>query len=195
MTKQEYLSILEQELKRLPKKDREDALSYYEEYFSDAGEGMEDAVIDELGEPRAVARQLITALAIKRMDEPKTAAHSGLSTLWIVLLAIFAAPLGLPVTIATVVLFLCICLVALLFVACLLFLGAILVFVGLMSIGTGIYVLFSHPLDGIAITGFGLFNSGLGILATYFILFLLQLMFRGLGNWLKKLMHKGGTRS
>ena len=37
MNRNEYMKELEQALKRLPKAEREEALSYYNEYFDDAG--------------------------------------------------------------------------------------------------------------------------------------------------------------
>ena len=50
MNRNEYMKELEQALKRLPKAEREEALSYYNEYFDDAGPEREAGVMEELGD-------------------------------------------------------------------------------------------------------------------------------------------------
>lgn len=59
MTKQEYLAELNTYLMSLPLEEREDAVRFYEEYFEDAGPENEQAVIDELGKPFALAKSII----------------------------------------------------------------------------------------------------------------------------------------
>ena len=58
MTKQEFMYRLAQELLTLPPEERVCALTFYEEYFADAGEENAEAVIRELGSPEAVARAI-----------------------------------------------------------------------------------------------------------------------------------------
>lgn len=59
MTKQEYLAELNTYLMSLPLEEREDAVRFYEEYFEDAGPENEQAVIEELGKPFALAKSII----------------------------------------------------------------------------------------------------------------------------------------
>ena len=59
MTKAEYLAELDSHLITLPKEERDMAVAFYEEYFEDAGEENEQAVIDELGKPFNLARSII----------------------------------------------------------------------------------------------------------------------------------------
>ncbi len=59
MDKRAYLSRLSDNLERyVPDQERWDILRWYEEYFKDAGEGNEQAVIKELGDPATLARRL-----------------------------------------------------------------------------------------------------------------------------------------
>lgn len=56
MTKTEFLSRLAEELNGISAEEREEALNYYSEYLDEAGEGNEEAAIEELGGPEKVAR-------------------------------------------------------------------------------------------------------------------------------------------
>ncbi len=59
MDKRAYLSRLSDNLERyVPDQERWDILRWYEEYFKDAGEENEQAVIRELGDPATLARRL-----------------------------------------------------------------------------------------------------------------------------------------
>ncbi len=59
MDKRAYLSRLSDNLERyVPDQERWDILRWYEEYFKDAGEENEQAVIQELGDPATLARRL-----------------------------------------------------------------------------------------------------------------------------------------
>ncbi len=60
MNKYEFLSQLRNALSNLPTEEREAAMSYYEEFFSDAGEENEQAVIASLGTPEELARSILS---------------------------------------------------------------------------------------------------------------------------------------
>lgn len=59
MTREEYLAELESDLISLPKEERDMAVSFYSEYFDEAGPENEQAVIEDLGKPYALARSII----------------------------------------------------------------------------------------------------------------------------------------
>lgn len=60
MNRDAYLRILRAQLSgRIPAGDLEDILRYYEEYFEDAGEDREQAVMAELGSPEHLAKQIM----------------------------------------------------------------------------------------------------------------------------------------
>lgn len=59
MNKYDFLSRLRNALSPLPQEERDAAMNYYEEFFSDAGEDNEQAVIASLGTPEELAKQII----------------------------------------------------------------------------------------------------------------------------------------
>lgn len=58
MTKTEFLSELYRLLDGMPEEERKAAVSYYEDYFADAGEEHEQEVMRELGSPEKVAASI-----------------------------------------------------------------------------------------------------------------------------------------
>ena len=59
MNKYEFLAQLRNALSSVPQEERDAAMSYYEEFFSDAGEENEQAVIASLGSPQELAQSII----------------------------------------------------------------------------------------------------------------------------------------
>lgn len=80
---------------RIPDEQLEAVMEYYSAYFDDAGPDREQEVIDGLGTPAQVARQILGERALKDLD--KKEGRGVLRTLGMVVLAIFAAPIALPV--------------------------------------------------------------------------------------------------
>ena len=79
MNKYEFLSRLRNALSALPNEERDAAMSYYEEFFSDAGEDNEQAVIASLGTPEELARSIIsenTAENVKTETESNFGSNS-----------------------------------------------------------------------------------------------------------------------
>ena len=69
MNKSEFLERLRNALFSVPQEERDAAMSYYEEFFSDAGEENEQAVIASLGSPEELARSIINENR-KDMEQP-----------------------------------------------------------------------------------------------------------------------------
>lgn len=59
MNKYDFLSRLRSALSPLPREERDAAMNYYEEFFSDAGEDNEQAVIASLGSPEELAKSIV----------------------------------------------------------------------------------------------------------------------------------------
>lgn len=96
MTKTEYLNQLEHYLRRLPQADYEEAMDYFREYFEEAGPEREEEIIRELGSPKEAAHDILSQLIEKNHligNNPK-------QTIWLTVLAVLAAPMALPLTIA-----------------------------------------------------------------------------------------------
>ena len=90
MTKEEYLKQLQRRLKKLPKQDYEDAMEYFTEYFADADEAQQAKLMEELGTPKEAANDLMQNLLEEKSRQP----HS--HVVWIAILAIYAAPVAIP---------------------------------------------------------------------------------------------------
>ena len=58
MNREQFIAQLARLLQDLPSAERQEAIRYYQEYFDDAGEENEDAVIQELGSPGKVAASI-----------------------------------------------------------------------------------------------------------------------------------------
>ena len=58
MNREQFIAQLARLLQDLPPAERQEAIRYYQEYFDDAGEENEDAVIQELGSPGKVVASI-----------------------------------------------------------------------------------------------------------------------------------------
>lgn len=211
MNKYEYLSQLRQGLVTLPRDERDAAMSYYEEFFNDAGEENEQAVIASLGTPEALAQSIINdnrkeasteepgATASNGFDAPETGrqASERKTTRWtggqialLIVLLVLSSPLWIG--------FVC---------------GAFGLLVGLvcgvfgMSIGiacgavaafvAGIIALFTSPALGLLSIGVGLVLGGLVPLALYplckLVVKLISCIIKGIGSLINKLSGKTGV--
>ncbi len=59
MTRTEYMAQLEKYLKKLPHKEFQEAITFFNEYFDEAGPEHEATIIEELGTPKEAASELI----------------------------------------------------------------------------------------------------------------------------------------
>lgn len=99
MNRIEYMRELRQRLGELKGGERESVLSFYEEYFDEAGADLEQDVIRELGSPASLASRILADYAIKAARAAPYNPKKGFSALWAVVLALFAAPFALPIII------------------------------------------------------------------------------------------------
>ncbi|MGE8077478.1 HAAS signaling domain-containing protein [Peribacillus loiseleuriae] len=74
MSKKQFLSILEKYLRKLPKNEKEEILQDYEEYFTiGVEEGKtESQIVEALGSPKQLAKELIAVYAINKAEEKKS---------------------------------------------------------------------------------------------------------------------------
>ena len=191
MTKQVYLDQLRKHLKKLPAADYADAMEYFTEYFEEADEEQAQQLMHELGTPKEAARELIQNLLDKKITEqadgtaPKKKSH----IFWIAFLTICAAPIGVPLLIALLLVLcaLCICAAAIVlsvFCCALAFflVGGKLIVRGLLAI--------PYSLSGAGmIAGSGLLTLGLSILAVVLGIYLCkwcQMLFAKLARWISQ---------
>lgn len=99
MTKIEYLTQLDTYLTKLPQSDRIEAMDYFKELFDDAGPEREEELMASLGSPKEAAHDILTSLLDKKLND-ETPRKNRVQILWIALLALLAAPVGLPIILA-----------------------------------------------------------------------------------------------
>ena len=183
MLRYEYLRKLDRLLKKLPDDERREAMAWYEEYFEEAGPENEEEVINRLGSPKLVAAGIRADIAMKEFEEkdgPKI--KKGISAVWVIILSVFALPIGLPIAIAmfaaifSLLMAVIAVLISLYATALGLGLGGVIVFFASFAVG------FQNITGGVFYFGASLFMMGGGTL-----LFLLS-------TWVGRVSVKGLAR-
>lgn len=159
MNKSEFLKALSKQIKLLPKDDREDALTFYNEYLEDYGFAENEDVTAKLGTPKEVAKNMIAEITMKHIDsnEEKKSAKKTAVIVWIAIISIFSLPISLPIAL---------CLLIIVFA---LFITLLILFIAL--VGAGLIVITAGAgvfLSGIIAPGIGqkLVCFGGGMLVT-----------------------------
>jgi len=161
MDRHKFIDKLKNKLRKLPYDEIKEAIDYYEGYFDDAGEENEQAVLEELGSPSAVASQIIATFAVKEVDT-ETSGKKNWRNVWLVVLALFAAPIAVPIALSVgmVAVALIITLASVLFsffaTGFALFIG------GIASIVAGLLVIFQSFPTTLFYVGAGLLLTGIG---------------------------------
>lgn len=99
MDKVDFLSQLSRNLANLPKEEIENALNYYEEYFSEAGKENEKYVIKELGSPTKVASQIIANYTINDSSYSPKSIKRGLLNIKLTFKSLFVSSVAFPISI------------------------------------------------------------------------------------------------
>lgn len=195
MTKEEYMITMAKELKRLPKKDFDTAMEYFEEYFQEAGEENEQQAIEDLGTPKEAACQILQNIVKRQEEEPTRNVKQGISKVWVGVLAVFAAPVAIPLAIGVVAaigsLFICAGAVA----AAVVLTGAGGAAAGLVSLAAGIFLLFTNLLSGISNIGAGLILIGISVLIIMGGIKLFKWLAQGCARALGSIARKGGKEN
>lgn len=116
MTKEQFITSLRRELKKLPPEEVVSATEYYEEYFAEALDNPEltaeelaaeeARLIGEIGSPKAVAAQIKSEYASRILSGDETTLKykptvgNKISATWWIIQGVLAAPVGIPIAIA-----------------------------------------------------------------------------------------------
>ena len=166
MNKNDFISELRDKLLCVPYEEREAAIRYYEEFFDDAGVENEDSVISQLGSPEKVAQTILADVGQFSSPPPVISAKKQPIPVWaIVLIAVFAIPVGIPLLGAAFGIVVGFLGAAFGIVISIVALVLGLIISGIVLFSYGIALLFTTPLVGMATLGAGLIVTGLGILA------------------------------
>ena len=194
MTKKEYMKKLAYQLRRLPKKDYDKAMDYFEEYFEDAGTEHEQKAIQDLGTPEEAASALILDLAQENAAKPPKTMKRRFSALWIAILALFAAPIALPLALGILAVIGAVILGILAVVGGILISALAAVAGSILGIIGGIAIIPQTFGGGLITIGFSLMMIGCGILVTYFTILLARWLIVKLAGLLGRLVRRGGRR-
>lgn len=190
MTKNEFLYQLKSRLSILPDDEIESAISYYTEYLDEAGPKNEEEAIAKLGSPAEVSGKIIGEFALKTVDSGKKSTKKGLNIIWIIILAIFASPIALPLAMAAVIVLFAVLMV--IFSVVIAF-GAAALGLILGGIATAIICLFLLPgnfATGIFFIGAGLISVGVGILFAMLTTFLTKVSINGIARGMARLLKR-----
>ena len=161
LSRQEYLSQLENKLMTLPEHERKNAVNYYDNYIASSGD--EAITIGKLGAPSEVAADILAGY-VKRSNQPppESRAPKRDPNAWLIfaIIAIFAFPavIGLGGGLIGVIAGLSGALIA--FAVS----GFTMIITGAVSVFLSLYVLFQDTGFGLIVAGTGLVLIGLGIL-------------------------------
>lgn len=189
MTKTEYLNKLQKYLKRLPVSDYEDTMDYFREYFDEIDDDEIDQAIEELGTPKKAASELLNQLLDMQLTEPerqKKPSSVGRNIL-LAVLALCAAPIGIPLLLTALLMVL----VGILLVITLLLCGFICCLAAILVSAKlflrGVLALAVSIPGSMLLIGVGLFGIGVSILAGVLVVYLCIWMIKGITLAAKKI--------
>ncbi|PMD68153.1 DUF1700 domain-containing protein [Companilactobacillus nuruki] len=199
-----YIDEFQIYLHQLSDKEQQDVLEFYREYIIDANLQTSDAIINELGTPKHLARKVLADYSIKMSEENYRNVDNGqmtsnerfsknLKMIGLVILALMASPLAIIIAIVLIPLILLFIGLFVFFVLLFLFLVAMSVVLGIGTIFVGISVIFQSFSTTIFFVGLGLVILGIDFFLIPIIVALFKwffsvvvIFFRWLG---KKLLH------
>jgi len=215
MSRKAFMARLDELLADITEAEKEEALSYYEEYFEDAGPENEEEVISSLGSPEKVAATIKAGLSENAQEEGefsetgytnayydvkdevatinKRKGLGGIGTggwVIILILCLFALPILGPILlgIAGTIFGILVAIAAVIFAV--LVTGVALVAAAIALVVAGFATLFSAPIVGVALLGAALVVAGIGILAAILGLWvvtkLIPPLLRGLVELIRK---------
>ncbi len=191
MNRSEFFKKLEQGLSKVSKEEREAALDYYREYFDDAGAENEQKVIEELGSPAQIAARIKADSAVRKLEgDAKPSVKRGISAVWLVILAILAAPIALPLSIGAAALAIGL-LASLIAVVIALVVGVAAFFIGgIVVIAAGIAVIATSFPTAIFSVGAGLLILGVSILIGILVVLAARGIFGGIAKGMNKQLNR-----
>lgn len=166
MTKEVYLKELRANIKNVPQYEAENIMMYYTEYFEEAGPENVDKVIEELGNPKQLAKKACAGYVIRNIEEGKKdkGFRQKFNNTWILVTAIVGSPvwLTLALLLGILVFVIAILVVALLFTLAVS--SCALAGSGVAMIVIGVISMFESFANGLIIVGGGLMSIALAIL-------------------------------
>lgn len=200
-----YIDEFEIYLHQLSDKEKRDVLEFYREYIIDANLQSSDAIINELGTPKHLARKVLADYSIKMSEENYQNVDNGqmtsnqrfsknLKMIGLVILALMASPVAIMIAIILIPLILLFIGLGVFFVLLFLFMIAMSVVGGIGSIFVGLSVIFQSFGTTVFYVGMGLLILGADFFIIPIIVALLKWFFSVIViffRWLGKKMLRG----
>ena len=195
MDREQFLWELRARLEdRIPPRYLEEVMANYAAYFEDAGPEREAEVIAGLGGPAQVARQILGEAALRDVKH-RGGRNTGLKTLGLVLLALFASPIAIPFAILVAAVA-CALVVAILAVFVSIFgAGVACVGAGMLSAAAGFGQVLHHWSSTVYLLGRGMVSAGAGVLLIAAAIWLTGLALGAVTRMMGCVLHgRGGRR-
>lgn len=189
MTREEFFKQLRKKCKHLPEEEIRQAVTYYEEYLDEAGSEQEAVLLEELN-PAKIASDLTSSFVEKELKEENCEGKRGIRAVWLVLLAIFASPIALPLALAAFILALAAVIVVFAILLSLVCIAASLVICSLFCLVSGIAVLFGDWATGLFFMGIGLVGIGLGCAGWILVIHISKKSVHGMAGFLNRIFLK-----
>lgn len=191
MTRKEYMEQLKKYLKRLPKEDYDNAIEYFSEYFDEAGPENEQQVMEELGEPKEAARELLLNL-LQETTTPSSEKkkRSPGKIILLAFLVLCASPVSLALLIGALgVLFAVVVVIASVIfslgVTCIATVAG-----GIMIAGFGATLVFKSIAAACMMLGGGFLMAGAGILIGVLTVYICKWCATGIGRLVNRFVRK-----
>ena len=157
----QYIEELTQHLKKLREQDAMDAISYYTDYLTDGNLNTYEECVKELGTPNRLALQIRADISINNSDSSTPQKFWELPS--IVILALFASPLLIPVVISLILVIFGTVLAAGLAVLAVVLVLILSFIVFLCATVWGVTNITGHLFESIMVLGLALFSLGLSM--------------------------------
>ncbi|MCL2526028.1 MAG: DUF1700 domain-containing protein [Coriobacteriia bacterium] len=194
-TKLAFLAQLEQKLKGMPESEIATAISYYDEYLSDAGPENEAKALAQLGSPAEVAAGIMGDYVHADATSDNKTVVGGLNNIWVVIIGIFAAPIALPMALAIIALIFSLLMAALSVVFSFFVTAAALVLAGLAYLGVGFFTMATSFATGLLTVGIGLVAMAIGSALLIVFIWALRQIINGVAVLGAKLLQRWNNRN
>lgn len=196
MNKEQYLKVLSLNLKNVPKQDVDDILQYYEEYFSDAGVENESKVIEELGNPMALANKLKAEAVLESMEKSENKkTDNKLSILWILVVAVCTSPVWFPIGIVAASIIFAVIVTVFSVLGAFAVASLSIMVAGIISVGAGFLAIPSGVANALYVFGIGILLVGGGSLCAAILFMLMKLIYGLIVKICKALIRKKGDKN
>lgn len=166
MTKQEFLTAIQQQLDRMPQSDLQKSLDYYSEMIDDRMEDdlSEEEAVEALGSIEEIVQQILIDLPLPTLVKTKTAPKRRYQV-WEIVLLVLGSPLWIPLLGALVLVLLSAAAVYWCVILALYAVDLSFAAVTISGIGGAVCLLLSqHPIHSLLLLGIGMIGLGAAIL-------------------------------